>query len=316
MRPVKIAIVGGAGGVGSSLAFNLLLARIGAEVVLIDPRIDHVQSHVMDLEQVLELCPGSTLRGGELDEIASAEVLVITAAVPLTLAATRRAYLLDNGRIVDEIAAAVPPGWDGVALMVTNPVDPLVLRFQRRTLLDRRRVLGYTLNDSLRLRTGASGRLGLPAGAVEAWSLGEHGEGHVPVFSRLRIGSEPRSLSGEDEAAAAGFLRTWFGRHVALDAGRTSTWTTGLGLTRMIAAIREGGDECWPASVVLEGEYGLEGVALTVPVRLGAGGATGIEEWKLGPSELEGLHRAAAAVRAAESALREELVEQPSASEG
>lgn len=310
---MKIAIVGGAGGVGSSLAFNLLLARIGAEVVLIDPRIDHVRSHVMDLEQVLELCPGSTVRGGELDEIGAADVLVITAAVPLTMAATRQAYLLDNGRIVDEIAAGVPPGWDGVALMVTNPVDPLVLRFQRRTLLDRRRVLGYTLNDSLRLRTGASARLGVPAGAVEAWSLGEHGVGHVPVFSRLRVGSKPRALSVEDEAAAAGFLQTWFGRHVALDAGRTSTWTTGLGLTRMIAAIREGGDECWPASVVLDGEYGLDGVALSVPVRLGAAGATRIEEWRLHPRELEGLHRAAATVLAADNALREQLVEQPSA---
>jgi malate dehydrogenase len=234
----------------------------------------------------------------------------------LTLAATRQAYLLDNGRIVDEIAAAVPAGWDGVALMVTNPVDPLVLRFQRRTLLDRRRVLGYTLNDSLRLRTGASGRLGLAAGAVEAWSLGEHGEGHVPVFSRLRVDGEPRSLSEEDATAAGRFLRAWFGRHVALDAGRTSTWTTGLGLARMIAAVREGNDECWPVSVVLEGEYGLDGVALSVPVRLGRGGATRIEEWELDPRELEGLQRAAEAVRAAESALQEGLTEEPAAAGG
>lgn len=304
---MKIAIVGGGGGVGSSLAFNVLLAREGDEVVLIDPRGELVQSHVMDLEQVLELSPGTTVRGGRLGEIEDADVLVITAAVPLTQADTRGAYLVDNGRIVDEVAAAVRPGWAGVALMVTNPVDPLVLRFQRRTLLDRRRVLGYTLNDSLRLRTGIAGRLGLAAGSVEGWSLGEHGDGHVPLFSRVRVDGEPRPLSSEDEAEVTEYLRTWFRRHVELDAGRTSTWTTGCGLMLMISALRDGGEECWPASIVLDGEYGLSDVALTVPLRLGLAGATQIDEWELEPRELEALRRAAAVVRHAAGSLEAEL---------
>jgi malate dehydrogenase len=305
---VKIAIAGGAGGVGSSLAFNLLLAQESDEIVLIDPNESLVESHVMDLEQLIELEPGSTVRGGDLDDASDADVLVISAAVPLTLAKSRGAYLVDNGRIVEVIASAVPLGWSGVAIMVTNPVDPLVVRFRERTGMERRRVLGYTLNDSLRLRTGISERLGVAAGSVLAWSIGEHGDGHVPVFSQVAVGGEPAILTTRDEQGAEAFLDGWFRRHVALDAGRTSTWTSGRGVSRMIAALRNGGGERWPASLVLDGEYGIHGVAVSVPVRLGSGGAEEIEEWKLEPREQARLEEAAGLVRSAVETLEGALV--------
>lgn len=305
---VKIAIAGGAGGVGSSLAFNLLLAREGDEVVLIDPREALVESHVMDLEQLLELEPGSTVRGGDLDDAVDADVLVISAGVPNRQTTSRGVYLVDNGRIVDEIAGAVPAGRSRIAIVVTNPVDPLVVRFRERTGMDRRRVLGYTVNDSLRLRTGISERLGVSAASVDAWSLGEHGDGHVPVFSRVAVGGEPAILTARDQDGAEAFLDGWFRRHVALDADRTSTWTSGRGVSRMIAALRNGGRERWPASIVLDGEYGIHGVAVSVPVRLGPGGAEEIEEWKLEPREQAGLEEAAGLVRSAVETLEGALV--------
>src|SRR3954453_21136871 len=95
-RPVKVAIVGGAGGVGASLAFNLLRDQRGHEVLLVDTRRQMTASHVLDLEQVLELLPGSQLRGAGAAELASADVVVVCAAVPLTLNSTRLAYLEGN----------------------------------------------------------------------------------------------------------------------------------------------------------------------------------------------------------------------------
>ncbi|MEZ5123082.1 MAG: hypothetical protein R2736_16140 [Solirubrobacterales bacterium] len=67
-------------------------------------------------------------------------------------------------------------------------------------------------------------------------------------------------------------MRDWYVRHVALDSGRSSTWTSGRGVSRMVAALAHGDPEPWPASVVLDGEYGVAGVALSVPVTLGPGG--------------------------------------------
>jgi malate dehydrogenase len=295
--PVRVAIVGGAGGTGASIAFNLLLMRLGLEVVIVDSRPHMVTSHTLDLEQVLEQAPGSTLGTGELADVRDADVVVVTAAAPLTLNTSRLVYLGDNARILDGVAGALPASWPGVVVIVTNPVDPLVTRFQARTGIDRGRVLGYTINDTLRLRTGLAKAMGEAGGDVDAWVVGEHGDTFVPLFDRVTVSGVPRTPTEDEAAAAEEFVRTWYVRHVALDSGRSSTWTTGLGAARMVAAIVRGSDELWPASVVLRGEFGIDGVAISVPVTLGRDGAGAIHEWDLTEEQLAGLRAAAELVR-------------------
>jgi malate/lactate dehydrogenase len=296
MPLVRVAVVGGAGGAGSSLVFNLALTGRELDVAVVDSRDEMITSHLMDLDQVLELCPGCTLRRDDLGALAAADVVVVTAAAPLTVNTSRLVYLDDNARTIDRIAEAIPAAWGGTVVVVTNPVDPLVTRLRERTELDRRRVVGYTLNDSLRLRTGLARAFGVPPGAVEAWVVGEHGDACVPLFDRITVDGRPRVPTGAEAAAALEYLRTWYVRHVALDSGRSSTWTTGLGVSRMVQALA-GDGELWPASLVLDGEYGIEGVAVSVPVTLARGGATEIHEWELTPDQLEALQSAAELVR-------------------
>ncbi len=295
---MKVVIVGGAGGVGASAAFNLTLMRGRHELVLVDRRPEMIASHVLDLEQVLELSPGCGVRGGDAADVEDADAVVLVSATPLTVGRSRLEYLARNASIADELADVLATDWGGVLVVVTNPVDPLVTRLQRRTGIDRRRVIGYTLNDSLRLRTGLAGALGVSPGSVEAWVIGEHGDGSVPLFDRVRVGGEVVVPTAAQAEAAEEFLRTWYVRHVALDSGRSSTWTSGLGVARMISAL-DGDGELWPASVVLAGEYGIEGVAVTVPVTIGRGGAGQIHEWELAARDLEALRAAAELVRAA-----------------
>ena len=297
MAFVRIAIVGGAGGTGASIAFNLILMRLGLEVVIVDSRPEMVTSHALDLEQVLEQAPGSTLATGELGDVRETDVVIVTAAAPLTVNTSRLVYLGDNARILDGVAGVLPASWPGVVMIVTNPVDPLVTRFQARTGIDRERVLGYTINDTLRVRTGLAKAFGVAAGDVEAWVVGEHGDAFVPLFDRVTVSGVPRTPTAAEAAAAEEFVRTWYVRHVALDSGRSSTWTTGFGAARMVGAIARGGAELWPASVVLRGEYGIEGVAVGVPVTLGRGGAEVIHEWDLTVEQLAGLREAAELVR-------------------
>ena len=190
-------------------------------------------------------------------------------------------YLRDNAAVVGEVVAALPDGWPGVIVMVTNPVDPLCAWLQRRHGLDRRRLIGYTANDSLRLRTAIGDQLGVRSSEVDAWVLGEHGDRFVPLLDRVRVGGEPVALDEAQQDAAVRFVRHWYERHVALDSGRSSTWTTGRGLARMVAALASDDGELWPASIVLEGEYGVSGTALTVPVTLARGGVREVHEWDL-----------------------------------
>jgi malate dehydrogenase len=264
------------------------------EIVLVDNRPEMITSHLMDLDQVLELSPGARVRAGDAGDARDADVVVLLSATPLTVGTSRLEYLAKHAVIAD---ALTPPG-DGVVVVVTNPVDPLVTRLQRRTGLDRRRILGYTINDSMRLRTGLTRALGVPPSSVDAWAIGEHGDLSVPLFDRVTVNGEPVRPTRDQTEAAEEYFRTWYARHVALDSGRSSTWTSGLGIARMVAAL-DGDGELWPASVVLDGEYGIDGVALTVPVTIGRGGAEQIHEWELALRDLDALRAAAELVRAA-----------------
>src|SRR4051794_26225155 len=299
----RIAIVGGGGGVGASLAFNLLMAPAAYDVALVDGRSGLARSHEMDLQQVVAQGATGSVEIVELAAIAEADVAVITAAVPLTLNTSRMVYLRDNAAVVEEVADALPGGWAGVILMVTNPVDALCTWLRRRLGLDRRRLIGYTANDSLRLQTAIGDQLGVRSSEVDAWVLGEHGDGFVPLLDRVRVAGEPVALDHEQRESALRFVRHWYERHVALDSGRSSTWTTGRGLARMIAALTSEDGELWPASVVLNGEYGVTGAALTVPVTLARGGVRELHEWELTGAERTAMRAAGESVRAAAAVL-------------
>ena len=206
---------------------------------MVDARQNMVHSHLWDLEQVLEQTgpsPAHRVRSGSVDDIAAADVLVITAAAPLTVNHSRMVYLRDNAAIVAPLLDALPPGWPGTVILVTNPVDPLGTWAQRRTGLERTRLLGYTLNDSLRLRTGIGRVLGVAPGRVQAWTVGEHGDLAVPLWDRVVLDGAPVALDEAQRATVMEFVRGWYVRHVALDSARSSTWTSGLGIARMVRA--------------------------------------------------------------------------------
>lgn len=298
-----MAIVGGGGGVGASVAFNLLLRGEPYDIALIDRRPEMAVSHEMDLQQVVAQGATGSVRVAEPGELPAAEIVVVTAAVPLTVNASRMVYLEDNARILGEVTGALGHGWPGIVLVVTNPVDPLVTWAVRQTGLPRERVVGYTLNDSLRLRTALGQELGVTAQRVDAWMIGEHGDAAVALLERVRVDGAPVAIGDDQRRTALDWVRDWYVRHVALDSGRSSTWTSGRGVSRMVAALAHGDPEPWPASVVLDGEYGVAGVALSVPVTLGPGGVGAIHEWPLTGDEAAGLHRAGELVAAAAASL-------------
>jgi malate dehydrogenase len=293
---MKVVIKGGAGGVGSSAAFNLLLSGVSCDVVLVDSRPDMITSHVMDLEQTLTLGAGRSVRGGDNSDLIDADVVVVCASAPLRLNNSRLEFLFENAPIIEEVCdhlSRAGRDWPGALIIVTNPVDPLCALAQRRTGIDRRRVIGYTINDCLRLRTGIGKVLDVAPASIDAWVIGEHGDCCVPLFSRVKVNGVPVALSAEQQNEAEEFLRSWYPRHVALNSGRSSTWTSGLGVARMVASIAQDRKELMPASIVLAGEYGIEGVSLSVPVTLGRQGVDMIHEWSLTPKEQEGLRFAA-----------------------
>jgi malate dehydrogenase len=188
---------------------------------------------------------------------------------------------------------------DAVVLVATNPIDVFTYVFAHLADLPPERVIGYSWNDSLRLRWAVAAVLGVPVPDVEALVLGEHGDGQVPLFDRVTVRSQPVVLTPEQRGGVEEAVRGWFTTYQGLQSGRTSGWTSAVGIGEIVRAIASASPQLLPCSAILRGQYGLREVSLGVPVRLGPRGVRQIEELPLTEADLERLHAAARKVRAA-----------------
>jgi malate dehydrogenase len=208
---MKVVIVGGGGGVGASVAFNLTLRAEPYDCVLLDVREEMAISHAMDMEQVLAQGASGSVRVGDETDYAGADVVVMCAAEPLGLDPSRHAYLRGNAAILRSVSEAMrAAGFDGLLLVVTNPVDPLCTLAVTELGFDRRRVVGYSLNDSLRLRTAIAAGSGIPPAELDAWMIGEHGDASVALFDRVTRGGARVELDAEARDAARAWVGDWY----------------------------------------------------------------------------------------------------------
>jgi malate dehydrogenase len=297
---MRLAIVGAAGGVGSATAFACVLTGAVDELVLVDRSDRPLSSHVLDLEQLRGPLGPFAVSAGTLGDAADADVLLVTASAAHRDGPSRMDYLRENAAIVDEIAAGLEqaPAAPGTIVVATNPVDPLCTLLQRRLGRDRATVVGYTIHDSLRLRFGIAQALGVAPGRVEAWSLGEHGPHAVLLLDRVLVDGERVELSLAEREFCVRYARGWYDRWQRCGPGRTPAWTSGYGLAALVSMLARAPWEPYAASVVLDGEYGIDDVSLTVPVRVGHGRVEPIV-WDLAQGQLDGLAEAARAVGAA-----------------
>ncbi len=296
MNP-RICVIGGGGTVGSAAAFRLAALGVAEEVALLDARANMAQSHAMDLEQAASVMSGTGVRAGSWEDLAGAEIVIFAAGLPERNVTSRDEYLAGNLSIVREAAghvATLCPA--AVVIVATNPVDVFTAAFAKLTGMDDRRFLGYSLNDTLRLRWAVARVLGVSARDVEALVLGEHGEMQVPLYDRISVRGRPVFLTAEQERDADASIRTWFATYQGLNSGRTSGWTSAVGLATVVGAIAKGGSEILPASAVLHGEYGVTGVSLGVPVRLGPRGVEEVVELPLTPAQSSAFQAAAGKV--------------------
>ena len=253
----------------------------------------------MDLEQVLELSPGCTVRGGDCGDVRDADVVVLLSATPLTVGTSRLEYLAKNARHRRRAGRPARPRLAGRGRRRHEPRRPA--RHAAAAADRPRPAADPRLHDQRQPAAAHGPREGARRPAGQRRGLGDR-RARRPERAAVRPGHRERRARSPDAPSrrprAEEYLRTWYVRHVALDSGRSSTWTSGLGVARMVAAL-DGDGELWPASVVLDGEYGIDGVAVSVPVTLGRGGAEQIHEWELSPADLDALRASAEFVRSA-----------------
>jgi len=305
---MKITIIGGAGVVGSCTAFALACQGVAEEIVMIDTKQNLLMNHVLDINSAMVGQRNILIRAGNDEDMSGSDVVIVPAGVHTWEGASYREVLDVNIPIVRDIAKKIGRFChDAVVITVTNPLDPLNYTVYLSSEIDRSRIIGYNLNDSLRFRMVVAKALGTSHTRVEAVAIGEHARALVLLFSSIRVDGKAISVNEHFKQNIREELPKILRAIIELGVPRTAGWTCSIGLADMVRAIGNDAKQMFPCSAVLAGEYGCEGLSIGVPAILGRKGICQIVEWELPADERKELEEVASAARSTADIVREAI---------
>jgi malate dehydrogenase len=299
LRP-KVTVVG-AGNVGATCA-QVLAQRNYADIVLTDIKEGLPQGKALDINQMAPILDFETSVVGTngYEQTVGSAVVVITAGVPRTGDMSREDLVATNEKIVtsvtEQVVAASP---DATLIVVSNPLDAMCHVAKNVSGFSKQRVFGQAgILDTARFRTFISWAAKASVKDVQALVLGGHGDQMVPVVSAATVGGVPLTRLMPPEQIDAMVQRTRVGGGEIVTLLGTSAWyAPGAAAAQMVDAVMLDEKRVLPCTAYLEGEYGIDGLYMGVPVRLGAGGVEEIVELDLTEQEQQWLRESADAVR-------------------
>jgi malate dehydrogenase len=295
----KVTVVG-AGLTGRTIAQEVA-RRDYANVVLVDIVENLPQGIALDLNEaapVLGYEPTVT-GSNSYDATAGSDVVVITAGVPRKPGMSRDDLVTTNEKIVGSVTKqALEHSPDAIVMVLSNPLDAMCHVAKSVSGLPKERVFGQAgILDTARFRTFIAWETGASAKDVNALVLGGHGDQMVPVVSATTVGGVPLSELASQDRIDAMVERTRKGGGEVVELLGTSAWyAPGAAVAQMVDAVLLDQKRVLPCTAYLEGEFGIDGLYMGVPVKLGAGGIEQIVELDLTEQEREWLAESAAAV--------------------
>ncbi|MCL0102148.1 malate dehydrogenase [Dehalococcoidia bacterium] len=297
----KVTVVG-AGNVGATLA-QRVLEWGSADVVLVDIVEGLPQGKGLDMQEsgpVLGFDSQITGTNG-YEETKDSDVVVITAGIARKPGMSRDDLLLTNQKIVgsvtEEIVRLSP---NTIIIVISNPLDAMAQLAFHTSKFPRERVVGMAgILDTARFRTFLAQELAVSVEDIEAYVLGGHGDTMVPLVAYTTVGGVPVSeLIAEDRLDAI-VQRTRDGGAEIVELLKTGSafYAPSAAGAQMVEAILEDKKRILPCAVYLQGEYGITGLYVGVPAKLGAGGVEQVIEVKLSQEEQAELERSAASVK-------------------
>src|SRR5213078_2239766 len=280
----KITIVG-AGATGATAA-HILAVGDYADVVLTDIKEGLPQGKALDLNQMGPILGFEPQISGtnSYEETAGSDVVVITAGLPRSPGMSRDDLVATNEKIVKDVTEkTIARSPEAILIVVSNPLDAMCHVAKNVSGWPKERVFGMAgILDTARFSTFIAWETGASVKDVTAMVLGGHGDQMVPVVSATTVGGVPlRKLAGED-AIQAMVERTAKGGGELVDLMGTSAWyAPGAAAAQMVDSIMLDEKRVLPCTAYLEGEYGIDGLYMGVPVKLGSGGIEAIYELDL-----------------------------------
>ena len=287
----KIALIG-AGQIGGNLACLAAMKELG-DVVLFDvPAAESLaKGKALDIAQFLAV-PGAAaglVGTSNYDDVAGADVCIITAGIPRKPGMSREDLLGTNLKIISDVAANLKRTCpNAFCIVISNPLDAMVYAFKQLTGFPKRRVVGMAgVLDTSRFRTFLAMELNVSIADVQAFVLGGHGDDMVPLVRCTSVGGVPiTELLPKDRIdAIVDRTRKGGGELVALYKTGSAYYAPAASAIAMAESYLKDQKRVLPCAAYLEGEYGIRGTYFGVPVVIGAGGVERVLELTLSDEE-------------------------------
>ncbi len=297
----KITVVG-AGNVGATTA-QRLLEKGYADIVLVDIIEGLPQGKALDMLQAGPVVgyDSQIVGTNSYEESAGSDIVVITAGIPRKPGMSRDDLLFTNMKIVGEVTRnVVEQSPDSILIIVSNPLDAMAHLAFRRSGFPRERVIGMAgILDTARFRTFLARELNASVEDVSAYVLGGHGDTMVPLVRLTTVAGIPITELLSAERIAEIVQRTQDGgaEIVKLLKAGSAFYAPSASIVQMVDSIVLDQKRILPCAAFLEGEFGIDGLYVGVPVKLGAKGIEEIVELELAQDEKAGLDHSAEAVR-------------------
>lgn len=304
----KITIIG-AGSVGSTIAYTLSVMGLASEVVMIDINSEKALGEALDIRQGSPFCSPCKVYAGSYRDAAGSNIVILTSGVARKPGQTRLELAQTNvditKTIIPNIVRYAP---DAIYILVSNPVDVLTYTFNKISGLPQEHIIGSgTILDTARLRARLAEYYKINQQNIHAYVMGEHGDSSFIPWSLANISNVPiESFQGAvsgidalypelDHAEVENYVRKSGGRVIARKGA--TFYAVSVSVCHIVKSLLTGIDTTMTVSTMMNGEYGLEDVALSVLTVVGQNGVAGKILLPLNDLELSQLRKSADALK-------------------
>ena len=297
MNKQKLVIVGGGGMVGATAAYACALRSVVEEIVLIDRNADLVWGQAADINDAMGLDRNVEVRAGDYSDIATDDIVVITAGSPQQPGQTRLELVGVNANIMRDIVKNIMAGGAKPYLVVvSNPVDVLTYVALKESGLPKTRVFGTgTTLDTSRLKSYLADALNVDSKAVDAYILGEHGDSSFSTIETAQVGEVPiREYPGFTDELVDNIEQKIRDRaYRVIDTKKSTYFAIGFVISKIVSALRHSAHTVYPVCSLAEGEYGLDNVVLGLPSAISSDGVKILAGYPLTEREQAALRHSA-----------------------
>ena len=273
---VKVSVIG-AGFVGSTTAYTLMMKGIASEIVLVDVAAEKAEGEALDIKQGVPFAPNVKVYSGDYSATAGSDLVIITAGTNQKPGETRLDMVSRNAAIMTGIAGEIAKyAPNAIALIIANPVDVMARVFEEVSGFPRKRVIGSGTNlDSARFRYILATRLGVDPHDVHGYILGEHGDSEFVAWSTVNVAGmnidETEKEFGEQDREGIE-NKTKNAAYEIISRKGATYYAIAMSAARISEAIIRNEHAIIPLSVRMTGEYGLNDVYISLPTVVGEHG--------------------------------------------